>query len=225
MHEPVSDNLGSDTSRRRFWISIGVVLALVTMLVLYMLVPSGHSGPAPRLSLDKTTSPGPPVLARSEEETALIAPQQQWVSANAAWVPVDIGAVEPDRVPIYKEVIEGRVLVTLEPDMWTWDVGEKISIEVPQIGETYESVIDRVETGLGVNRSYIGHLIDDDRPYSFVITVGERNAFAHLSTPEGSYELVGNTEFAWLMPTANMDQHVDYSKPDYFIPGESGGGW
>ena len=109
--------------------------------------------------------------------------------------------------------------------MWTWDMGEMISIEVPQIGETYESVIDRVETGLGVNRSYIGRLIDDDHPYSFVITVGERNAFAHLGTPEGSYELVGNTEFAWLMPTANMDQHVDYSKPDYFIPGENDSGW
>ena len=138
---------------------------------------------------------------------------------------MDIGAVKPNRVPVYKEIVEGRVLVTLEPGMWTWDVGEKISIEVPQIGKIYESVIDRVETGLGVNRSYIGRLIDNDRPYSFVITVGERNAFANLGTPQGSYELFGNTEYAWLMPMANMDQHVDYSKPDYFIPEESGSDW
>ena len=203
---------------------VAAVLVLVPMLVLYLLVPGDHSRSASRVSLDKTTPPGPPVLAQSDEETTLKASQQQGISANTAWVPVDVGAVKPEQVPVYKEVVEGRVLVKLEPDMWTWVAGEQISIEVPQIVEMYESVIDRVETGLGVNRSYIGRLIDDDHPYSFVITVGERNAFAHLGTPYGSYELVGNTEFAWLMPTVNMDQHVDYSKPDYFIPGENGNG-
>ena len=206
------------------WFSIAVALVLGSTLILYLLVPGDHSGPAPREISAKTSPPDSSVLARSLEETSLIVTQQQRVATNTAWVPVDVDAVKPEQVPVYKEVVEGRVLVTLEPDMWTWDAGEQISIEVPQIGEMYESVIDRVETGLGVNRSYIGSLIDDDRLYSFVITVGERNAFAHLGTPYGSYELVGNTEFAWLMPTVNMDQHVDYSKLDYFILGESGGG-
>ena len=224
MDKPDPDNPEPGAARSRLWFSVAAALVLVSMLVLYLLVPGDHSGPVPHVSLDRTTPPGPPVQAHSDEKTTLNTSQQQRVAANTAWVPVDVGAVKPDQVPVYKEVVEGRVLVTLKPDMWTWDVGEKISIEVPQIGEMYESVIERVETGLGVNRSYIGRLIDDDHPYTFVITIGERNAFAHLGTPEGSYELVGNTEFAWLMPTVNMDQHVDYSKPDYFIPGENGDG-
>lgn len=224
MVKPVPENPQPDASRRRLWISAAAALVLCSTLVLYLLLTGIPSDPEPQVSLDKTKSPSQPVLARLDEKTTLGVPQQERVAANAAWVPVDVGEVKPERMPVYKEVVEGRVLVTLEPDIWTWDVGEMISIVVPQIGETYESVIDRVETGLGVNRSYIGRLIDDGHPYSFVITVGERNAFAHLGTHEGSYELVGNTEFAWLMPTANMNQHVDYSKPDYFIPGESDGG-
>ena len=224
MDKPDPDNPQPGAARHRLWFSVAAALVLVSMLVLYLLVPGDHSSPVPHVSLVRTTPTGPPVQALSDEKTTLNTSQQQRVAANTAWVPVDVGAVKPDQVPVYKEVVEGRVLVTLKPDMWTWDVGEQISIEVPQIGKMYESVIERVETGLGVNRSYIGRLIDDDHPYTFVITIGERNAFAHLGTPEGSYELVGNTEFAWLMPTVNMDQHVDYSKPDYYIPRENGDG-
>ena len=54
-----------------------------------------------------------------------------------------------------------------------------------------------------------------DREQGFVLTVSARNTFAHLSTREGSYELVGNARFGWLMATANMDRDVDYSVPDY----------
>ena len=71
---------------------------------------------------------------------------------------------------------------------------------------------------LGNNRSYVGRLIENDVPYSFMITVGQRNTFANLSTPQGSFELIGDTELAWLMPVANMDPHVDYGQPDYYIP-------
>ncbi len=138
--------------------------------------------------------------------------------ANSGWQPVDAGSIDPARIPSYKETVENAVLVELSPSMWSWSAGEQITLSVPQIGMTYTPVIDRVEISLGSNRSYVGRLIEGEFPYSFVITVGERNAFANLSTPQGSFELVGNTQLAWLMPTANMDRHVDYSQPDYFIP-------
>ncbi len=139
-------------------------------------------------------------------------------SANAGWRPVDAASVDPASIPSYKETVESAVLVELSAAMWSWSVGERVTLSVPQIGATYTPLIDRVETGLGTNRSYVGRLFDNDLPYSFIITVGERNAFANLSTPQGAFELVGNTRLAWLMPMANMDQHVDYSQPDFFIP-------
>ena len=141
---------------------------------------------------------------------------------DAAWRPVDPEAVDPTRIPAYKETVEGAVLVALDDAIGAWRVGDEIAIAVPQIDALYRPTIARLETGLGNNRSYIGRLVDGPVPRSFVITVGERNTFANLSTPEGDYELVGNTELAWLMPVANMDRHVDYSKPDYFIRGRNG---
>ena len=142
--------------------------------------------------------------------------------AAPAWTVADIDAVDPLLVPVYKETVEDAVLMSLPEGMGAWSVGDRIVIPVPQLDAVYTPVIDGVETALGINRSYVGRLTDGEFPYSFVITVGERNTFAHLGTPQGTYELVGNTRLAWLMPTANMDQHVDYSKPDYFIPEEPG---
>ena len=56
----------------------------------------------------------------------------------------------------------------------------------------------------------------------FVITVGPRNTFAHIGTSRGTFELVATGgQLGWLMPTANMDQHVDYSQPDYYTQDES----
>ncbi len=110
------------------------------------------------------------------------------------------------------------MLVEVAEDIRDWQAGERVSFMVPQIGITYTSVIDHIETALGHNRSYFGRLTATRSPYTFVITAGERNTFANIATPAGTFELVGNTRLGWLMPTANMDQHVDYGKPDYIIP-------
>ncbi len=146
-----------------------------------------------------------------KNEKALLEP------LNQGWVAADLDTVDPARIPSYKETVKDSVLVALAEEMWNWQAGDQIVLTVPQIGESYASTINRVEVGLGNNRTYVGRLMDGELPYSFVITVGDRNAFAFLGTPGGSYELVGNTELAWLMPTANLDQHVDYSEPDFYI--------
>ena len=164
-------------------------------------------------------TPSPPVPDVIEAQPAVVLPPLP-TGPNTAWQPLDIGSVDPERLPEYKEAVEGRVLVELSTGMWSWGEGDRITLAVPQTGTVYEPAIDRVESMLGNTRSYVGRLIEDDFPYSFVITVGQRNTFASLSTPQGSFELIGDTELAWLMPVANMDQHVDYSQPDYYIPGE-----
>ena len=112
------------------------------------------------------------------------------------------------------------MLVALAGGMHTWQAGDRVDLVVPQLGISYTTTILRVESLIGGARSYVGRLIEGDRLSTFVVTVGANGTFAYLGTPEGSYELVGNRELAWLMPTANMDRHVDYSKPDYFVGGE-----
>ena len=139
--------------------------------------------------------------------------------AAALWQPVDESSVE--ELPAYKEIVEGRVLIRVTGVTAGWQAGQRITIPVPQLDEIYTPVIERIEPGPAGIRSFVGWLTEgDDRGYRFTITTGPRNTFANLSTPFGGFELVATGELGWLMPIVNMDQHVDYSVPDYVIPEE-----
>lgn len=134
-----------------------------------------------------------------------------------AWRIVDPESV--DELPPYKEVAPGRVLVRVSEALRLGLAGDRIGIHVPQLGWTFEGIVERSETDAYGNVSHIGLLRESDgRDYRFVITAGARNTFAHIGTSRGTYELVASRELGWLMPTAGMDQHVDYSRPDYIIP-------
>ena len=142
------------------------------------------------------------------------------VGADSAWVVVDPATV--DELPPYKEAVAGRALVRVSDALRLGVMTDRVVIAVPQVGQIYEGVIEVVETDPWGNISYVGLIRDvDDRDYRFLITAGARNTFAHIGTSRGTFELVvtGGT-LGWLMPSVNMDQHVDYSKPDYYIVDE-----
>ena len=138
------------------------------------------------------------------------------IQVNAAWT-----ALDPDSVielPQYKEIVPGRALVRISESLANWEKGDKVSLEIPQLGISFDGWVERMEVGPWGNRSYIGWLTEaSGEDYRFTITVGPKNVFAYLGTSQGAYELVASNEMGWLMPTRNMDQHVDYSKPDYYI--------
>ena len=135
----------------------------------------------------------------------------------AAWREVDVESVA--ELPPYKEVVPGRALVRVSESLRSLDVGDPIVISVPQLGETWRTFVEEVERGPGEVRSLIGALTESGgRRREFVVTTGKRYVFAWLSTAAGTFELVAPGELGWLMPSANMDQHVDYSKPDYYLP-------
>ena len=136
---------------------------------------------------------------------------------NTPWVVVDPDSV--DELPPYKEVVPGRALVRVSEALRSGTAGDSLQLHVPQLGRTFDGVVERVDTDPYGNVTYIGLLTEaDGRDYRFIITAGARNTFAHLGTSRGTFELVASKDdLGWLMPTANMDQHVDYSKPDYVI--------
>lgn len=144
----------------------------------------------------------------------------QAASDERAWVVVDPETV--DQLPAYKEIVPGRVLVRVSEALRLGTAGDRIMLEVPQIGKTLEGVVERVDTDPYGNTSYLGLVTEaDGRDYRFVITAGTRNTFAHIGTEQGTFELVATGgSLGWLMPTRFMDQHVDYTQPDYFIPDE-----
>ena len=166
---------------------------------------------APRVVGDNITrETDPPGGAVGADETAAFDP-------GALWQPIDESSVA--ELPAYKEVVQDRVLIRVTDAATAWRVGQSIPIPIPQLDHVYTPVIERIESAPGGVRSYIGTLTAAaGRAHRFTITTGPGNTFAHLSTPFGTYVLVASGELGWLMPAANMDQHVDYSVPDFVIP-------
>ncbi len=137
---------------------------------------------------------------------------------RSGWTVANKDAIAPERLPPYQETYTDARLVSLASDLEHWEPGYRVVFDIPHTGARLESVIERVENGLAGNMSYIGRVERDDVLQRIVVTAGARNAFAFIDSDQGSYEMVGNREFGWLMSTAGMEQHMDYSKPDYYIP-------
>ena len=175
---------------------------------------TGDAQPQDPSPEESNLSPGiPGTDIPSEPATA---PDRFAGGGQAAWALVSQEAVAPERLPPYQETYTDARLVSLAGDWGNWTAGSRVFFDIPHTGERLESVIERVESGLAGNISYIGRVDRDDALHRVVVTVGARNAFAFIDSGQGSYELVGNREFGWLMSTAGMEQHVDYSKSDIY---------
>lgn len=135
---------------------------------------------------------------------------------NTAWHVLDPDTV--DELPEYKEVVPGRALVRISEDLQDWKEGDEVLLAIPQLGGSFEGVVEQIDEDPWGNRSYTGLLKEPNgRDYRFVITAGPENVFAQLGTSQGTFELVASDEIGWLMASRYMDQHVDYSQPDYYI--------
>ena len=102
----------------------------------------------------------------------------------------------------------------------TWEVGDTMAVDLPQLGERYETEIVLIEQDpAGYSRAVHGLIVGDDgRTRRLVVTVGPSRVFAYVDTPLGPYELVGDTRLGWLLPTSSMLAGWDYQKPDYIVP-------
>lgn len=142
------------------------------------------------------------------------------VNPSVAWLDTSGTDVDERLVPTYKKEVEDTAIVQLSHLLDRLEVGDTLILTVPQESQTYETRISEVKRSLGVT-SYSGRVVEADIPLSFLITVGRNSVFANFSTPNASYELWGNRRYALLMDYAKIDQGVDYSKPDYYLPEES----
>ena len=158
-----------------------------------------------------------PIATSLSSEDLLDAPGRQELALNSGWELVDPASV--DELPAYKEVVPGRALVRILDAINDWKAGDQVNLGIPQLGAEFDGVIERTEQDAYGNRTYLGHVREfDGRSYRFVITLGPRNTFAHIGTSRGTFELVASGgNLGWLMPTANMDQHVDYTQPDHYV--------
>ena len=207
--------------RYGLWAAGGAILLITALFHFAWRSPERAAADGP---LDSPDSPDSPMVTGDEFAPETNAPagpaaaeEPVQTDLDALWTAIDERTVTD--LPAYKEVVQDRVLVRIVDVPFGWRVGQRIAVPIPQLNEVFTPVIERIQSGPDSTRSYIGTLTEfAGRVHRFTITVGPRNTFAHLSTPDGNYELVATGELGWLMPTANMDRHVDYSVPDFVYP-------
>ena len=142
------------------------------------------------------------------------------------WSAVDEADVDP--LPRYAPEwsTEGRVLVRVTGAANAaggWRVGDRVVLPLPQLGVVYEPRIEQLDAGPGPSISALGRIVgDDNHRRRFVVTVGPVHVFAYVETPRGPYELSGDTEFGWLLPSSSMMAGFDFSEPDYILPARPG---
>ena len=122
-------------------------------------------------------------------------------------------------IPGYTKEIEDAVLVDIDvARLGRLEIGDAITIFIPQLDKSFSGTVSEIKSYPKKVKVLKGSMGFEPLKYSFVITLGQKNTFANVYTPSGSYELVGNSEHGWLMPSVNMDKNVNYDEPDYILP-------
>ena len=116
-------------------------------------------------------------------------------------------------LPTGYEDVPTRVLVRIDVNDSAWRVGSRASIPIPHLNRVYTPTIVEIKDHGNGARTWVA-MLDDEVPWRFTVTQGDQSLFAHLPTPEGTYELIATGEFGWLMPSADMAPDVDYSLSD-----------
>ena len=135
--------------------------------------------------------------------------------STVIWSVVNNQSEMPD-IPGSQRDIEDAVPIGINYDLLlNLSVGDEIIFEIPQLNSQMTAVLEKIKTHINGIKTITATSVDNSA--NLMVTIGKKNTFANISTPRGSYEFVGNKTHGWLMPSANMDQHVDYTKPDYVI--------
>lgn len=138
------------------------------------------------------------------------------LEGSVTWARVDEETVQDSEVPSFPRVIVDRALVRVNTTLRSMIEGNQIQFPIPQRDVVLIGKVTEIG-GPPRARSIKGEVDDEGEKYPFVLTLGDRSTFATIMTSTGNYELFANLNYGWLMPSANMDDHVDYSIPDHFV--------
>ena len=205
--------------RLRRWPSLVLVTGLAALGLLVLLLSVGQdSQEKPEVGGNPPGHVETPAGEKPQtQEPAKPRRATQTRNESPLWLPVDESQVAD--LPLWPAEwsAEGRALVTVSGIASTsksWTVGDRLTLPVPQLGETYRPVIEEIDEAVG-SRAFLGWIDDDDGHRGrYVVTIGPNSLFAYIDTPDGPYELMADHRSGWLLPASSMMAGWDFSKSD-----------
>ena len=115
----------------------------------------------------------------------------------------------------WSRVPDHAVFVSLNSRFDQWLLHTPVEIHIPHINKTYRAVVDQI-TPNGLLSTTIRASPDAEEQdlKRLVLTFGEDQTLAYVSTNQGSWELTGDGQIGWLVSTADLKRSQDYSEPD-----------
>ena len=84
-----------------------------------------------------------------------------------------------------------------------WYEGKEVTFRVPQTGYMLTTQVEEMTEpypGIRVLKSYP----DETFANHMLVTIGQRNTFVNLFTPEGEFEMTGNQQHGWIVPSSSL---------------------
>lgn len=130
-----------------------------------------------------------------------------------AWSEIQIDRGLPQSK--WARVPDHAVFVSLNDRFDQWLLGTPVEVQIPHIDKTYHAVVDRITPNGSTSTTIRATPDNDDQDLKrFILTFGEDQTLAYVSTNQGSWELTGDGQIGWLVSTAELKRSQDYSEPD-----------
>jgi hypothetical protein len=77
-------------------------------------------------------------------------------------------------------------------------LGDVFELTIPQLGTSFAAEVDQITQHPNGDKTIEANFPGMDAYYSAVITLGETNSYAQISTPDGVYLLESQGDYAWI---------------------------
>ena len=115
----------------------------------------------------------------------------------------------------WAHVPEHARFVNLNDRFNQWLLRTPIEIHIPHINKTYNAVVDQITpNGLESTTIRASPATGEQDLNRFILTFGEEQTLAYVSTNQGSWELTGDGRIGWLVSSTDLRRSQDYSKSD-----------
>lgn len=115
----------------------------------------------------------------------------------------------------WPRVPDHAVFVNLNDHFDQWLLHTPVEIHIPHIDTTYNAVVDRITpNGLLSTTIHASAASNEQNLQRLILTFGEDQTLAYVSTNHGSWELTGDGQIGWLVSSSDLKRSQDYSESD-----------
>ena len=115
----------------------------------------------------------------------------------------------------WSRVPDHAIFVSLNGRFDQWLLNTPVEVHIPHVDTTYRAIVDEI-TPNGRHSTTIraSPASDENDLNRLILTYGQDQTLAYVSTKQGSWELTGDGQIGWLVSSAELKRSQDYSESD-----------